>query len=279
MNFEYTTVMNFNNAMRGMRNALASWDRADSLCGYLPDDRYDSDLIEVATAWAEKDKRYEDLSPSEQQDLISFYASWLIDECNGDKLDFDERNEVRSYAYIGPNDMQLMQTLIKAGNSHRKFLRQIFVSVDISAGLYWWKEFDTYKVGTVANSTSTMHKLASTPITLDCFDTDIGEQTITSDDYDDIIRIIGFLEELRKKFNDTKDKRYWRELIQFLPESWIQKRTVTLSYENVYAMIRDRHTHKLHEWSGKDDMIAANFIDWAHRLPYAEQLLFIGLEK
>lgn len=279
MNFEYTTVMNFNNAMRGMRNALASWDRADSLCGYLPDDRYDSDLIEVATAWAEKDKRYGDLPPSEQQDLIYFYASWLIDECNGDKLDFDERNEVRSYAYIGPNDMQLMQTLIKAGNSHRKFLRQIFVSVDISAGLYWWKEFDTYKVGTVANSTSTMHKLASTPITLDCFDTDIGEQTITSDDYDDIIRIIGFLEELRKKFNDTKDKRYWRELIQFLPESWIQKRTVTLSYENVYAMIRDRHTHKLHEWSGKDDMIAANFIDWAHRLPYAEQLLFIGLEK
>lgn len=141
------------------------------------------------------------------------------------------------------------------------------------------KEFDTYKVGTVANSTSTMHKLASTPITLDCFDTDMGEQTITSDDYDDIIHIIGFLEELRKKFNDTKDKRYWRELIQFLPESWIQKRTVTLSYENVYAMIRDRHTHKLHEWSGKDDMIAANFIDWAHRLPYAEQLLFIGLEK
>lgn len=141
------------------------------------------------------------------------------------------------------------------------------------------KEFDTYKVGTVANSTSTMHKLTSTPITLDCFDTDIGEQTITSDDYDDIIHIIGFLEELRKKFNDTKDKRYWRELIQFLPESWIQKRTVTLSYENVYAMIKDRRTHKLHEWSGKDDMIAANFIDWAHRLPYAEHLLFIGLEK
>lgn len=137
MNFEYTTVMNFKNAMRGMRNALASWDRADSLCGYLPDDRCDGDLIEVATEWAEKDKRYEDLSLSEQQDLMQYYASWLIDECNGDKLDFDERNEVSSYAYIGPNDMQLMQTLIKAGSSHRKFLRQIFVSVDISAGLYW----------------------------------------------------------------------------------------------------------------------------------------------
>ena len=279
MNFEYTTVMNFKNAMRGMRNALASWDRADSICGYLPDDRFDSDLIEVATAWAEKTEHYNELSDKEQQDLISHYASWLIDECNADKLDYDENNEVNSYAYIGPNDMKLMQTLIKAGSSHRKFLRQIFVSVDISAGLYFWKEFDTYKVGTVANSTSTMHKLASTPITLDCFDTDMGEEDISSDDYDTIMRIIGFLEELRKKYNDTKDKKYWRELIQFLPESWIQKRTVTLSYENVYAMIRDRHNHKLHEWSGKDDMIAANFIDWAHRLPYAEQLLFIGLEN
>ena len=175
--------------------------------------------------------------------------------------------------------MKLMQTLINAGGSHRKFLRQLFISVDISAGLYFWKEFDTYKVGTVANSTSTMHKLASTPITLDCFDTDMGEEDVSSDDYDTIMRIIGFLEELRKRYNDTKDKKYWRELIQFLPESWIQKRTVTLSYENVYAMIRDRHNHKLHEWSGKDDMIAANFIDWAHRLPYAEQLLFIGLEN
>ena len=279
MNFEYTTVMNFKNAMRGMRNALASWDRADSICGYLPDDRFDSDLIGVATAWAEKAEHYNELSEKEQQDLISHYASWLIDECNANKLDYDENNEVSSYAYIGPNDMKLMQTLIKAGGSHRKFLRQIFVSVDISAGLYFWKEFDTYKVGTVANSTSTMHKLASTPITLDCFDTDMGEEDSSSEDYDTIMRIIGFLEELRKRYNDTKDKKYWRELIQFLPESWIQKRTVTLSYENVYAMIRDRHKHKLHEWSGKDDMIAANFIDWAHRLPYAEQLLFIGLEN
>ena len=279
MNFEYTTVMNFKNAMRGMRNALASWDRADSMCGYLPDDRFDSDLIKVATAWAETTEHYNELSDKEQQDLISHYASWLIKECNAGTLDYDENNEVSSYAYIGPNDMKLMQTLIKAGSSHRKFLRQIFVSVDISAGLYFWKEFDTYKVGTVANSTSTMHKLASTPITLDCFDTDIGEEDFSSDDYDTIMRIIGFLEELRKRYNDTKDKKYWRELIQFLPESWIQKRTVTLSYENVYAMIRDRHKHKLHEWSGKDDMIAANFIDWAHRLPYAEQLLFIGLEN
>ena len=279
MNFEYTTVMNFKNAMRGMRNALASWDRADSICGYLPDDRFDSDLIEVATAWAEKTEHYNELSEKEQQDLISHYASWLVNECNAGTLDYDENNEVSSYAYIGPNDMKLMQTLIKAGSSHRKFLRQIFISVDISAGLYFWKEFDTYKVGTVANSTSTMHKLASTPITLDCFDTDMEEEDFSSDDYDTIMRIIGFLEELRKRYNDTKDKKYWRELIQFLPESWIQKRTVTLSYENVYAMIRDRHNHKLHEWSGKDDMIAANFIDWARRLPYAEQLLFIGLEN
>ena len=141
MNFEYTTVMNFKNAMRGMRNALASWDRADSICGYLPDDRFDSDLIEVATAWAEKTEHYNELSDKEQQDLISHYASWLINECNAGTLDYDENNEVSSYAYIGPNDMKLMQTLIKAGGSHRKFLRQIFVSVDISAGLHWQNSF------------------------------------------------------------------------------------------------------------------------------------------
>ena len=141
MNFEYTTVMNFKNAIRGMRNALASWDRADSICGYLPDDRFDSDLIEVATAWAETTEHYNELSEKEQQDLISHCASWLIDECNANKLDYDENNEVSSYAYIGPNDMKLMQTLIKAGSSHRKFLRQIFISVDISAGLHWQNSF------------------------------------------------------------------------------------------------------------------------------------------
>ena len=170
---------------------------------------------------------------------------------------------------LGENDLKLAQSLIKSGEPHRKFLRQIFVSVDIIAPLYWWKEFDTYKVGTVANSTSTMHKLASTPITKDCFEMDDFENIV-----DDItllavwFSLICDLEELRKKYNETKDKRYWKELIRLLPESWLQKRTVTMSYENILKMVRERINHKLSEWS-------KSFIDWAKSLPYAKELLFV----
>lgn len=176
-----------------------------------------------------------------------------------------------------------MQTLIRAGSEHRKFMRQIFVSVDITAPLYWWKEFSTYKVGTVANSTSTMHKLASTPITIDCFEMDDFESV-------DYIRdsagfdiklttqniwngLIKDLEGLRQKYNETKDKRYWKELIRLLPESWLQKRTVTMNYENLLGMCSkgQRRFHKLTEWSGA-------FITWARSLPYAQELIFIDEE-
>lgn len=175
-------------------------------------------------------------------------------------------------ARIGKNDLELAQKLIKAGEPHRKFLRQIFVSVDITAPLYWWKEFDTYKVGTVANSTSTMHKLASTPITRDCFEMDdyenidVGVQNFTVSQYwSDYIEC---LESLRKKYNETKDKRYWKELIRLLPESWLQTRTVTMNYENILNMIKYRNNHKLTEWS-------KSFIDWAKSLPYADEMLFL----
>ena len=176
---------------------------------------------------------------------------------------------------IGKNDMKLAQTLIKAGSEHRKFMRQIFVSVDITAPLYWWKEFDTYKVGTVANSTSTMHKLASTPITIDCFEMDdfekveidcLSQYVETTMDWWDYV--ITACEYLRQKYNETKDKRYWKELIRLLPESWLQKRTITMNYENVLNMIHHRKNHKLSEWS-------KSFIDWAKSLPYSEELLFI----
>ena len=131
---------------------------------------------------------------------------------------------------IGENDFGLAQRLIKAGNEHRKFMRQIFVSVDITAPLYWWKEFDTYKVGTVANSTSTMHKLATTPITLDCFEIDDYDRNLSladnPEDDNELNHISAFeedvimvLENLRQKYLETKDKRYWKELIRFLPES------------------------------------------------------------
>ena len=173
---------------------------------------------------------------------------------------------------IGENDLALAKRLIKAGNEHRKFMRQIFVSVDITGPLYWWKEFDTYKVGTVANSTSTMHKLASTPITLDCFEIDDYDGSLEYDSghLDGIIKKhIEFLEEMRVKYLETKDKRYWKELIRWLPSSWQQTRTVTMSYENLLAMcsIGQRRFHKLTEWS-------VAFISWARSLPYAQELIF-----
>ena len=176
---------------------------------------------------------------------------------------------------IGENDLKLAQTLIRAGSEHRKFMRQILVSVTITAPLYWWKEMDTYKVGTVANSTSTMHKLASTPITKDCFemddfsnlDTEQGLQALDEIQWNSLIN---WLEDLRRSYNETKDKRYWKELIRLLPESWLQKRTVTMDYENLLAMCSkgQRRFHKLTEWS-------KSFIDWARSLPYAQELIFI----
>lgn len=178
---------------------------------------------------------------------------------------------------IGKNDMKLAQTLIKAGSEHRKFMRQIFVSVDITAPLYWWKEFDTYKVGTVANSTSTMHKLASIPITKDCFELDDYDNffidRLNLNDY--LYNTIGLLESLRREYNKTKDKKYWKELIRFLPESWLQKRTITMNYENILNIIHQRKNHKLNEWSGVDNPSNENFIKWAKTLPYAEEFLFL----
>ena len=168
---------------------------------------------------------------------------------------------------IGERDLFLMQKLIKAGSEHRKFLRQIFVAVDITAPLYFFKELDTYKVGTVANSTSTMHKLASTPITIDCFE--MGDFTPFIDNFKIDLSwrtVVSYLEQLRQKYNETKDKRYWKELIRLLPESWLQKRTVTMNYENILNMYRQRKNHKLAEWS-------KSFCDWVKTLPYAEELI------
>ena len=180
------------------------------------------------------------------------------------------------YYQIGPNDMDLAKRLIAGGTEHRKFLRQIMVSVDITAPLYWWKEFDTYKVGTTANSTSTMHKLASTPITLDCFE--IGDyapdvvyfthdgDTLTDYTVSDIAsNIIEDLEALREKYNETKDKRYWKELIRWLPNGWLQTRTVTMNYENLRSMYHQREHHKLTEWHA--------FCDWVKTLPYAQEFI------
>ena len=183
---------------------------------------------------------------------------------------------------IGENDMKLAQTLIKAGSEHRKFMRQIFVSVDITAPLYWWAEYDTYKVGTVANSTSKMHTITNNSITLDCFEIDDYEKDLFmyyehSDVKDMVADIVRNCETLRQRYLETKDKRYWKELIRWLPESWLQKRTVTMTYENLLAMCSkgQRRFHKLNEWSGQDNPNVPNFISWARTLPYAQEFIFI----
>lgn len=163
---------------------------------------------------------------------------------------------------IGPNDMKLATMLISAGPEHRKFLRQIFVSVDITAPLYWYKEFDTYKIGTVANSTSTMHKITSNPITIDSFETgDWNER------FDEGIstKIIPLLESLRTLYLDTNDTKYWKELIRWLPEGWLQTRTWTANYEVLRTMYHQRANHKLAEWH--------TFCAWVETLPYAKEFI------
>ena len=228
MKFENTEVWGFEHAIRGMRNPLESWGKSDSGCKLY---------CSVEGVCVEKPCSY--------------------DNCNGCTT---------TEYMIGKNDLELMQKMIKAGSEHRKFLRQIFVSVDVTAPLFWWKEFDTYKVGTVSNSTSTMHKLASTPITIDCFEMGNFED-LRMFDISTVWEILIFdLERLRKLYNETKDKRYWKELIRLLPESWLQKRTITMNYENILNMYRQRKNHKLTEWS-------KSFCDWVKTLPYAEELI------
>lgn len=160
---------------------------------------------------------------------------------------------------IGENDMKLAKALVKAGKEHRKFLRQIMVSVDITAPRYWFSEFDTYKIGITANSCSTMHRLNSYPITIHMFELD---ETFPNDS---IFNTIEELEELRKLYNETKDIKYLRAMKQRLPESFLQKRTVTLNYENIFEFVRQRKHHPLIEWS-KDTM------DWILTLPYFKEL-------
>lgn len=283
MKFENISVYNFDNALRGMRNPKNSWDKSDSAFGMAHFEEIDDIADDVADAWVRK--QYPDGEPDNYEDILEEYHDWLIK--NG-IIQVDEDYCV--FAFIGPNDMGLAQALIRGGSEHRKFMRQIFVSVDITAPLYWWKEFDTYKVGTVANSTSTMHKMASKPITMECFETDdyqeyctflpdfLGEEGLSADDCESmIVRFIDFLEGLRQKYIETKDKRFWKELIRWLPESWLQTRTVTMDYENFLAICSkgQRRFHKLNEWSGQDDATLPNFIAMSRDLPYAQHLIFL----
>lgn len=197
---ERTVVMNFENAVRGARNPLSSWEKSDS--------------------------RVE----------------------NGKFI-------------FGEADLNLARRLCRAGSDHRKFIRQIFVSVDITAPLYWWKEFDTYKVGTVANSTSTMHKLHSRKILLSDFSTD----KMTPECLEVFSDYVAYIEGVRQEYIATRDKAKWHDLIQLLPSSYNQLRTVTLNYENLINIYRARKNHKLDEWHV--------FCGWIRTLPYADDLI------
>lgn len=221
--FEKADVWGFEHAIRGMRNPMNSWERSDS---YPAVDCGKCGIVE----------REGFCNPKEH-------------DCS----------QFETYE-IGQNDYDLMARLIKGGSEHRKFLRQIFVSVDITAPIYWWKEFDTYKVGTTANSQSTMHKIHSKPIELSDFsidDFEINNEGIYLEDC--FINVIADCEMLRQRYMETNDKRYWRGLVQLLPDSYNQKRTLTMSYENLLNMLKQRKAHKLDEWR--------EFCDWIFTLP------------
>ena len=174
---------------------------------------------------------------------------------------------------IGESDLKVMKNLINAddldgrtGAPNSKYLRMIHVQVAVTAPLYWWKEMDTYKICTVRNSSSTMHKLASTPITMDCFEMDDFTPLIDNFKIDlSWQTVVSYLEQLRQKYNETKDKRYWKELIRLLPESWLQTSVLDLNYETLRNIYAWRKNHKLTEWH--------TFCDWIRTLPYAEELI------
>ena len=272
MKFQNVKVYNFEGALRGMRNPKNSWHLSDSFFGLVDMETTEADYI-IAEKWVQKDyPTYPMEDNQEAERLYEMADDWLL--ANG-VLERDEYNSIANCAFIGPNDMRLIKSLIKGGPEHRKFLRQIFVSVDITAPLYWFKEADTYKVSTTANSTSTMHKLSSTPITLDCFeigDYDSNLAIYEDDDYGfgtvgtKANEIMTICEELRQKYIQTGDKRYWKELIRWLPSSWLQTRTWTSNYETIRNMYHQRKNHKLTEW--RDD-----FCSWVETLPYAAEFL------
>ena len=241
-------VFNFEGAFRGLRNPLESWDRSDSV--YFPTTEDESDFYNLDDFLADVHQDEVDY-----ERLMQYYL----------KEGFNGSSDVANL--IGPKDLKLAQRMIMAGTDEAKFMRQIFISMDITAPLFWWKEYDTYKVATVANSCSTMHKLASTPITKELFSFE-GCEIVCPQIID---QVIDTAEWLRQKYIETKDKNYWRALIEFLPNGWNQKRTVTLSYQTARAMHFARRYHKVDEWKELCEIFK--------QLPYGEDLICYEKEK
>lgn len=228
---ESIEVWGFEHAIRGMRNPLNSWIKSDS---YPAVDCGKCGRIE-----------HEGMCNPREHDCSPYYC-------------YD----------IGENDLSLMRKLFAAGHPHRKYLRQIFVAMDITAPLYWWKEFDTYKVGTTANSCSTMHKIAAKEFEPSDFSTEHLSEDVISKPFKDIIDCLNFF---RGLYNLNKDKSDWWQMIQLLPSSYNQRRTVTMTYENVMNMLDYREGHKLDEWR--------EFCETLRSLPYVTELRNIKEER
>jgi hypothetical protein len=228
-------VYGFEAAIRGMRNPMNSWEKSDSFIRTCSK----GDLDRLC------DKNCQD------------------PYCSGPNI-----------SGIGKNDLDLMIRLRNAGTDHRKFMRMITVTLDITAPLYWWKEFDTYKVGTVANSCSTMHKIHAKEFDVNDFSHEHVEE-LTGDDYnmsyDFLLRTVDILNYYRKKFLETNNKKYWWQMIQLLPSSYNQRRTVMLNYEVLTNIYHARKNHKLDEWH--------TFCDWIEELPYSELITNNGNEE
>lgn len=196
------------------------------------------------------------------------YDSW--DKSDSEFYPWDETS-----VEIGEKDLDLMKRLYEAGSEHRKYLRQIFVSMDITAPLYWWKEFDTYKVGTVSNSCSTMHTIHKKEFSLDDFSIEhVSDDSLevnyeyvkyTNKPIDALVDLIDILNVCRKKYLKTKNKKWWWQLVQLLPSSYNQRRTITMNYENVITIIKQRSGHKLDEWN--------LLIEELKTLPYIEKIM------
>ena len=216
---ENVDVHGWEAAIRGMRNPMNSWEKSDS----FPCDKY--------------------------YDYNKGYCPECPVACKCDAIDNFR---------VGINDLKLMRNLAKAGPDHRKFLRMINVTCDITAPLYWWKEFDTYKVGTVTNSCSTMHKIHAKEFTLD----DFSHEHLTDGGNYILNGTIDMLNDYRTQYLKTKDKEYWWQMIQFLPTSYNQKRTVQLNYQVLKNIYHARKEHKLDEWR--------YFCEWIETLPHSE---------
>ena len=235
LKIENTEVMGWEAAIRGMRNPMNSWEKSDSI--FVGDGEY--------------------------HDICGNSGPY-----NGTVTDTE------TFFEIGDNDLDLMTRLRNAGTDHRKFMRMITVYLDITAPLYWWKEFDTYKVGTVANSCSTMHKIAEKEFTLEDFSCEHLADDFALSNAESPINVIEHLIHClnfcRSLYLETKDKKYWWQMIQLLPSSYNQKRTVMLNYEVLANIYKSRKNHKLDEWH--------TFCDWTESLPYSE-LITGGTEK